>query len=444
MKQWNVNDVRSLKCDIRLYFLSIAIGVSSTLCPQFVRANGLPKPALTKTASIKTSASISKFVYHVWHINPAIQSARSEVNKASAVYAQRRRPIYNPSVDVDVQHIRKDPQENTYTAGISQTIDLFHKGKAQASVGEQEYAEAKANLSAQKLSLAAETLIDLAKFRTAQEVVILAKRRTQLLRRFKQQTAHKFKSGDVAQDALDQAALAYAEAISQQVDEEMILIKAKQRLIAISQVSNKYWPRLPHQLPKPLRASYLAQHEWLKRLPVMQVYDAQVTHAQAQIRVAQTETRPDPTFSFRGGTEDQELLLGGGISMPLFVRNDYHDLVTAAIQQSTATQQTRMNIYQQAAAALQGNLVQYRTLYHATRQWKQASRHGLDGGMQLLNRLWAAGELSTTDYLVQLKQRVDSQIAGAKLKGEAWQAWFSLMKHSGQLNRWLSKKISKK
>ena len=80
-----------------------------------------------------------------------------------------------------------------------------------------------------------------------------------------------------------------------------------------------------------------------------------------------------------------------------------------------------------------------RPLYAAMNRWQHASKHSLDGGIELLNRLWSAGELSTTDYLVQLKQRIDSQIAGQELNGKAWQMWFSVMEASGQLNTCFAK-----
>ena len=127
------------------------------------------------------------------------------------------------------------------------------------------------------------------------------------------------------------------------------------------------------------------------------------------------------------------------MSVPLFVRNNFHDQLRAVNNQEIAVEQMRMNIYRETRASLQGDLARYRLLYVASQRWNQASKHSLDGGIELLNKLWAAGELSTTDYLVQLKQRIDSQIAGAELKGKAWQMWFSVLQASGHLTPWLSK-----
>lgn len=437
MKQGKAHIINRKNPGIKIQ--SLLILIAFCFHPLLSQATGLPKPVQTQVVSIKKPIAIKKFIDYVWQTNAVIQSAQSEVARADADFSQSQRPIYNPSVDLEAERVRKEPFEDTYTAGVSQTIDLFNKRGALTAVGKYGFAEAKSNLSAQQLALATQVLKALVDYRTAQSVVQLAKRRTQLLRRFKEQNVRKFKSGDIAQDALDQASLAYAEAISQQADEEVALTRAKQQLIATTQTPSWYWPQLPRQLPKPLRVSAPEQQVWLRQLPIIQVYNARVATAQAVVRVAQTKAKPDPTISLRGGTEDKELLVGAGLSIPLFVRNNFQDQVRAANHRAIAIEQIRMNIYRQVKAGLQGDLSRYQILYAAFHQWRRTSKHSLQGGMDLLNRLWSAGELSTTDYLVQLKQRIDSQIAGQELKGKAWQMWFSVMKASGQLNPWLTK-----
>lgn len=91
---------------------------------------------------------------------------------------------------------------------------------------------------------------------------------------------------------------------------------------------------------------------------------------------------------------------------------------------------------------LKGNVSQYKYLYSATIQWYAAAHHSIKDGVDLLDKLWRAGELSTTDYLVKLKQRLDSEVAGSELKGNAWSMWFSIMNSSGQLKTWLAKSKS--
>ena len=164
--------------------------------------------------------------------------------------------------------------------------------------------------------------------------------------------------------------------------------------------------------------------------------------ARAAVRVAQTNAKADPTFSFRSGTEDKEFLIGGTLNVPLFVRNDFHDQVNASNYQEIAVEQTRMNVHRKVKASLQATLSRYNILQQAAFHWNETYIHSLDldGGVALLNRLWEAGEMNTTTYIIQVKQHMDSQIAGAELTGKAWSEWFSVMEASGQLNVWLTKK----
>jgi len=413
--------------------------VSMFVCLAFLFSQKAIAAKAKSVNSANQNPPMASFINAIWQTNPGILSAQSEISRANAQFAQNRQPIYNPNINLDGEQIRHASEDDTYTAGLSQSIDLFNKRGARAQVGQYGLAEAQANLANQKLMLATKALKAIAEFRMAEAAVNLATRRTQLLYKFKELNERKFKSGDIAQDALDMASLAYAQAISQQADEEVILINAQQRLEAITDSSTKNWPKLPKHLPRPLQHSLATDKQWITALPLICVYNARVAIARAAIRVAQTETKADPTVSLRGGAEDKQLLVGLGFNMPLFVRNNFHDQVHAANYQAIAMEQARMNTYRQVKAALQGSLSRYQILYKATTNWYDASKHSLDGGVALLNRLWLAGELNTTNYLVQIKQRIDSQIAGVELTGKAWKEWFSVMESSGQLDIWLAK-----
>lgn len=388
--------------------------------------------------NLTTNMPIKQFIRDVWNNNPIIQSAKSEIDKSYSNYSQSKMPVYNPSLNFDVQRVNSVELLDTYTGGISQTIDLYHKREARSSVGQYMYQKANEILSDKKLKLGTETLKNLAQYQLQRNVVKIAKERSNLLYRFMEQNKRKFRSGDIPQVAVDLASLAYAEAISQQANEEMLLSETEQKLIVLTLNSSEKWPNLPHYLPKPLDLPLRKQEKLVQRLPILRVYNNQVAIAKATIRVRMTETRGDPTLSVRGGTEDDEFLIGATLNIPLFVRNDYRDTVYAANHNTIAIEKIRYNTYREAKAALQGALWRYKNLYSANHGWNKASKHSLENGIVLLNKLWSSGEISTTDYLVQLKQRLDSQIAGAKLKLQTWKMWFELMETSGQLNSWLS------
>ena len=55
----------------------------------------------------------------------------------------------------------------------------------------------------------------------------------------------------------------------------------------------------------------------------------------------------------------------------------------------------------------------------------------------LLEKLWRAGEIGTSDYLVQLKQSLDTALSGLELESQAWQAWFDYLNVAGRLTDWI-------
>jgi cobalt-zinc-cadmium efflux system outer membrane protein len=56
----------------------------------------------------------------------------------------------------------------------------------------------------------------------------------------------------------------------------------------------------------------------------------------------------------------------------------------------------------------------------------------------MLDRLWQAGELNTTDYLVQLKQALGTEASAIDQRGRMWQAWATWLAASGQADQWLN------
>ncbi len=68
---------------------------------------------------------------------------------------------------------------------------------------------------------------------------------------------------------------------------------------------------------------------------------------------------------------------------------------------------------------------------------EKTGRHSLDRHGALLERRWEAGELSTTDYLVQLRQSLDTRESALDLQLTLWLAWFEWLAASGQVDNWL-------
>jgi len=93
---------------------------------------------------------------------------------------------------------------------------------------------------------------------------------------------------------------------------------------------------------------------------------------------------------------------------------------------------------QQSRANLIATSRIYQTSRLAWKTWEASGAPSLSQRTDLLDRLWQAGELSTTDYLVQLKQALDTEVSAIEQQGRMWRAWADWLAASGQVDRWLN------
>lgn len=172
-------------------------------------------------------------------------------------------------------------------------------------------------------------------------------------------------------------------------------------------------------------------------LPSVQSARLQVEMASAQVSLRERERRTDPTLTLRGGKEDDETLVGLNISIPLPIRNSFRNEVSAASAEHRQAQEIYSDISRRAYTRFLGAQERYRISQDAWQDWQETGDVSLQSQGALLRRLWEAGELSTTDYLVQLRQTLDTQESALELRRAMWRAWFEWMTASGQIESWL-------
>jgi len=294
---------------------------------------------------------------------------------------------------------------------------------------------AQAELYSIRQQIAANLLMALVTYNTNQQIERLSQNRVNLLQQFVTLTTKRLTNGDIPKVDLDLAELALSEAVAQQANAQVNTNQALEQLRAITGYDNANWPILLNTLPK-LNISKAQIDELVNHLPALQVLNNQYLSAEAKIHLANKLRYPDPTLGLQGGYtkegDEAKRLIGGSISIPLFVRNNYMAQVDAANADAITAAQNRLMLIRQVRAEMLSSAERYQILAQTYGNWQELSNKPLTDGMVLIERLWQAGEISTTDYLIQIKQRTDNQIAGAELKGRAWQAWAMWLKVSGQ------------
>lgn len=392
-----------------------------------------PHPeSATNVTDQKVKQVLQLFVARVWDESPVVQAANAAVEAAKARADGAGRPLYNPSFEFDTE--RTDI--NITSVGISQTIDWSDKGGALSDIASREVKAAIADLSATRTRVAVETLNALARYQAARELRNLALRRSRIMQDFATTTEERQKAGDVSLLDASLARVAYTEALMLQVDADTRLVDAVADLRAVSGQELTDWPGLPETLPQLPHA--VDVDEILSRLPDLSVLKRRMDVARAQVESARRERRADPTIGLRGGREDTENLVGVTLEIPLFIRNNFKSEVQAASHEAAREEQSFRDAYLRHRARLDGAMARYRIAGVAWQAWNMTGQSALVEQIELLEKMWQAGELEVSDYLLQAKQNVVAQVAATELAGHVWEAAIAWLEASGQVESWLN------
>lgn len=394
-------------------------------------------------------------VQAVWRVSPEVAAAAAERDAASARAQAAARPLYNPELQLGVENADVD----RHTAGVGLTLDLSGKrrartaqGEAGAQVGEAAYAIARRDVAARWLKAWVAQA-------QAQRQLALGRERVALMHRFDALAAERLRVGDINSTERDLAALALGEAQLQQATLIGQAAGARAALAAIAGVGlapsraasgkaldpGARWgdepaaaPALPTDLPP--AAESVAPRD-IDALPELTQARAEQQAAVVGVQVARRARVPDPTVSLTGGEvrsgSRRDRVVGLSVSIPLPVLNNGSAEVAAALAEENAADARRRASEFAHGAGREETRVRYAALREAAAAFRAGRAGAFAERTALLEKLWRAGELGTGDYLMQLKQSLDTALSGQELQAQAWQAWFDYLVTAGRLNDWL-------
>ncbi len=377
-----------------------------------------------------SSPALKQLVRTFLDEHPAAQAARADLKRVQAQARAIGQPLYNPEIEVEYE----DATDITKTVGLAQTFDWAGKRRARDTASQDLIRAAQAAFATTRQQMLGELLTELSGVVTNNEAARLARQRVQLLDDFLHLAQRRYAAGDVGQTDVDLAHLASSEARMQAAAITADATATEARLAALIRMPAQGWPALP-VLPgdiAPFNADKLLQQH-----PALRRSQAEASAARATVTIAQRDRRPDPTIGIRGGKEDDDDLVGVTVSIPLFVRNTFRAELDAANAEAMRAEQAYYNVRRRANSALQAAAQRYRLTRAALGYWEQTGQSSLRGRVDLLKRLWETGEISATDYLVQLQQTLSTQASAVELQGAAWSAWIAWLEASGQTERWL-------
>jgi len=379
----------------------------------------------------------------VWARSPQVQVADAELRAAQAHARAAAQPLYNPSVQLEGENADVDRR----TAGASLTLDVSGKRRARMLEGDAEVRAVQAAYTLTRRNIAADWLKAWAGASLAHEQSELGRRRLALMQRFDALAARRLKVGDISSSERDLAALALGEA---QIQQATLAGQEAASLAALATVSgdtDSPLPALPAGLPPGPEA--IVPMPATDRPELLQAR-ANQDRAEAGVAIAQRARRPDPTVSLTGGRVRSgtrtDRVVGISVSMPIPILNTGRAEIAAAQADADAAFASRRVTTLRSDAVLKQAQVTYAALRSASESFRQSRANAFDERARTLENLWQASEIGTSDYLMQLKQSLDTALSGLVLESQTWQAWFDYLAAAGRLTDWIdgaSKELSR-
>jgi len=364
--------------------------------------------------------------------NPEMQAAQAAADAAGGRLRAADQPLFNPELELEYEN----SDTTTVAGGLNQAFDWADKRGARTAVAEFKQVAASAELRSIRQTLATDLLLALVDWHAAVAIKQLSEEQTLLMTRFARIAERRREAGDLGQVELDLAHLVVAKAAFEQADADQNQILAHRAVSVLSGNDGAGWPALSTPLPV-IDPQQLDIDSLLNDLPSMRVALAQMSAARASVTLRVREKKPDPTLGFRIGKEDSDTLTGLTFSVPLFVRNTFNAEVDVANASLIQAERAAANVRRQARADLVATAQIYQSSRLVWNAWLASGAPRLNQRSELLDRLWQAGELDTTDYLVQLKQALNTEISAIKQHGRMWQAWSAWLAASGTADQWL-------
>lgn len=375
-------------------------------------------------------AELGRRVLELVEANPAVLAARAEVEAAAAARRAAARPLYNPELELEAERA----ESNTAAVGLVQAVDWTDKRGARTAVAEGELEARRHELADRRRAVTGELLRAVAEVQTAEALLELARERTGLMARFVALAEKRRRAGDLSLSELELARLAATQARLNEADAAVALVEARHALAAVAGPARIDWPALPETFPEPAVDD---PESLLQALPSVRAQQARVRAAAAVVQMRTRERRPDPTIGLRGGVDGSEPLVGLNFSIPLYVRNTFRAEVEQANAERIRAERELAERMRRARAALASALERYRLAREAWGLWTGSGVPSIDQQVKLLDRVWRAGEIGTTEYLVQVDQTLATRADALRARGRLWRSWFDWLEASDGFAGWL-------
>lgn len=372
-----------------------------------------------------------------WQQHPDYRAVQAQLAAAQARLEAAGKPLYNPEVELTRSG---EGADRTSSAGLALALDIGGKRRARENAAAAQLTLSEAGARRSRRDFARRWFDAWIDWSAAERRVQTGEQRVALMTRFAELAVKQFEADDISGLDRDVAALARDEAVAAQSVLVAERAEAEARLRALGSEPQRVADLpLPEEAPAPLPFD----DQSLEQLPEWQIADSARLAAEREIAVAERNRVPDPTVSLSGGriryggSGIKDDVFGVSISIPLFVRNDHRAEVVAARAEADASAAEAERVRLELGAERRKVVDSYAATLAAWRSWRSSRGTEVERRAQLLERSWREGELSTSDYLLQVRQTLDTALAGAELEARLWRNYADYLVAGNRFERWV-------
>ncbi len=385
----------------------------------------------------ENTAKLKAFIQNVQNHHPAFKRFKALEDKVKAQEESMRAYLYNPEFSFEGESRNNAEEVRIY--GIAQTLDISGKTFVKKRIGKYFARSKKAEIFGERANYIANIVKAIAGYESANKVMELVLEQAKLMNKFVKVGEKRGKAGDIGRTELALARLAGAQAQSLLANATATLETAKFELNKICNCSPETAPILTDKPPEIVFSDDFQQ--LATKLPAYRAAQAVDEAAKQNTSLKRRERIPDPTLSIGTGSEGRTSLITFGLSIPIPVFNTGASQMREAAAESLEAGATFHEVRTSILAELKTKSNVYKGHQKALASWNKLAKPSLSDYTKTLEKQWNAGELSASDYLLQVKQGIETAITGAEIKTHAWEAWADYMALTGKIEPWVKAEI---
>lgn len=388
------------------------------------------------TASPPAPLPLRAAIDAAWRAHPEQRAVEARLAASRARLRAAERPIHNPELDLARDD---DGAETTTSVGLRMAVDIADKRGARRDIAGARADLADAQARVRRREFVRAWLGGWADTRAARARVAAGSDRLALTARFAGLAERQFVAGDISGLERDLALLARDEAGAEQ---SRLLAEQAEAEARFRSVGGQPDAVDAIDAPADVLPSPGAIDGDLRALPDWQVAQAAATVAEREVVGARRDRIADPVLGAYGGRKryapggPDDTVFGVTVTVPLFVRNPYRAEVVAAEAEADAARADQERVRLALEADRRRAVDSYAAAHMAWAGWRDSRGTDVSRRAELLEKLWREGELSTADYVLQLKQGLDTRLAGAELQARLWRTWTDYLAATGRLEAW--------